>query len=52
MSFKIIFDSQVDKFLQKLFKKQPKEYTKIDIFIKTKLTTSDNPCTLPNAKHL
>ena len=52
MSYKIILKKQVSKFLDKLEKSTPSEHSKIVIFLNEKLSTSDNPCLLPNATHL
>lgn len=52
MNFEIILDKKSIKFLQKLAKSAPKEYTKIIDFLDDKLANSENPCFLPNAKHL
>lgn len=52
MSFEIKIDKNADKFLSKLAKSQPKEHLKLDIFIYQKLASCNNPCVLPNAKHL
>lgn len=52
MSYKIKFKKQVDKFLVKLAKSAPKEFLKIDTFLKDELPNCENPCALPSAKHL
>ena len=52
MSYEIRIKKQVDKFLAKLAKSAPHEFDKIDYFIKNVLSNDDNPCLLPNAKHL
>lgn len=40
------------KYLKKLSKSTPKDFIRIDKFIYNTLSTNDNPCKLPNAKHL
>lgn len=52
MSYKIEIDKKADKFMSKLAKSQPEYHFKIDTFIKEKLAKDENPCILPNAKHL
>lgn len=52
MSYKVIIDKKADKFMTKLAKSQPEYHFKIDNFIKEKLKKDENPCMLPNAKHL
>lgn len=52
MSYEIKFTKQIDKFLLKLAKSTPKKFLKIDTFLKDELPNCENPCTLPNAKHL
>lgn len=52
MSYEIKFKKQVDKFLLKLAKSTPKDFLKIDFFLKDELPNCENPCTLPNAKRL
>lgn len=52
MKFNIILENKCDKFLKKLAKSNPKEFLKINIFLNETLPTCENPCTLPNAKHL
>ncbi|MGX3044751.1 type II toxin-antitoxin system RelE family toxin [Helicobacter sp. T3_23-1056] len=48
----IIVDKKVMKFLKKLAKSLPQVYIKIVDFLKDDLSNADNPCKLPNAKHL
>ena len=52
MSSKISIDKKSAKSLQKLAKSAPKEYAKILRFLRNDLPNADNPCTLPNARHL
>lgn len=52
MSYKIEYEKKVVKFLKKLAKSTPKDFFKIDTFLNEILTNCENPCTLPNAKHL
>lgn len=52
MSYKIEYEKKAVKFLKKLAKSAPREFFKIDTFLNESLTTCENPCTLPNAKHL
>lgn len=52
MAMEIILDKKVDKVLVKLAKSAPKEHLRIMEFLGNKLATSENPCLLPNAKHL
>lgn len=52
MSYNIAYEKKVIKFLKKLAKSAPREFLKIDIFLNESLATCENPCTLPNAKHL
>lgn len=52
MSCKIEYEKRVIKFLKKLAKGTPKEFFKIDTFLNELLSTCENPCVLPNAKHL
>ncbi|STO97579.1 type II toxin-antitoxin system RelE/ParE family toxin [Helicobacter canis] len=52
MSYNIAYEKKVIKFLKKLAKSAPREFVKIDIFLNESLATCENPCTLPNAKHL
>lgn len=52
MNYKVIIDKKADKFMAKLAKSQPEYHFKIDTFIKEKLEKDENPCMLPNAKHL
>lgn len=52
MSYKIEIEREVDKFMTKLAKGQPKIHAKIDIFINEILANEESPCDLPNAKHL
>ncbi len=52
MHYEIQLTKQVLKFLNKLEKSTPSEHSKIVIFLNEKLSTSDNPCKLPNAKRL
>lgn len=52
MNYEVQLTKQVLKFLNKLEKSTPSEHSKIVIFLNEKLSTSDNPCKLPNAKRL
>lgn len=52
MNYEIQLTKQVLKFLNKLEKSTPREHAQIVIFLNEKLSTSENPCKLPNAKHL
>ena len=52
MNFEVILDKKVDKALIKLAKSAPKEHLRIMEFLDNKLANSENPCLLPNAKHL
>ncbi len=52
MSCKVSIDKKAVKALQKLAKSNREMYGKIDIFLHTTLPSAENPCTLPNAKHL
>ena len=52
MSYKIEYEKKAVKILKKLAKSAPREFFKIDTFLNESLTTCENPCTLPNAKHL
>ena len=52
MSYKIEYEKKAVKFLKKLAKSAPRDFFKIDTFLNESLTTCENPCTLPNAKHL
>lgn len=52
MKYEIQLTKQVLKFLNKLEKSMPLEHTEIIFFLNKKLSTSDNPCNLPNAKRL
>ena len=52
MSYKIEYEKKAVNFLKKLAKSAPREFFKIDTFLNESLTTCENPCTLPNAKHL
>lgn len=52
MSCKVEYEKRVVKFLKKLAKSAPKEFFKINIFLNEILPTCENPCILPNAKHL
>lgn len=52
MSYEIKLKKQVDKFLLKLAKSTPKEFLKIDTFLKDELPNCENPCALLSAKHL
>ena len=52
MGCKVNYDKKVIKYLKKLAKSAPKEYVKISRFLNKKLPDSENPCLLPNAKHL
>lgn len=51
MSYKILISKKADKELKKIAKGNKEAHLDIVIFIEKKLTT-DNPCTLPNAKRL
>ncbi|MCH5312860.1 MAG: type II toxin-antitoxin system RelE/ParE family toxin [Helicobacter sp.] len=51
MSFNVTLENKCDKFLKKLAKSDHKSYKLIILFLE-KLETCENPCTLPNAKHL
>ena len=51
MSYKILISKKADKELKKIAKANKEAHLDIVIFIENKLTT-ENPCTLPNAKHL
>ena len=52
MSSKVIISKKPAKFLQKLAKSTPQVYIKIDDFLSNDLPNAQNPCTLPNARHL
>lgn len=52
MGYKIHTKNQVNKFLAKLAKSAPKEFWKINDFLENELPNCENPCALPNAKHL
>lgn len=52
MSFEILIEKKVEKFLKNLEKGQSKEHDKIIYFLYNTLKNTENPCTLPNAKHL
>lgn len=51
MSYKVVISKKVDKELKKIAKGDKEAHLDIMIFIERKLTL-ENPCTLPNAKHL
>ena len=51
MSYKIEYEKKAIKFLKELAKSAPREFFKIDTFLNESLTTCENLCTLPNAKH-
>lgn len=51
MSFEIFISKKADKELKKIAKSNKEAHLDIVIFIEKKLT-SENPCALPNAKHL
>ncbi|MCD8204442.1 MAG: hypothetical protein LUC16_01250 [Coprobacillus sp.] len=52
MSYEIIIDKKAEKYLNNLTKGQPKEHFRLDTFIYETLAKAENPCMLPNAKHL
>lgn len=52
MSCNVTLDKRPKKFLEKLAKSTPKEYLKIFSFLENELPNCENPCALPNAKHL
>lgn len=49
---KIIIPKNVDKYLSKQFKGDPKNIHLIRLFLDTKLAKSDDPTRLPNCKKL
>lgn len=51
MSCKVVIDKKATKALQKLSKNR-EIYTKMRVFLTETLPNAENPCTLPNAKHL
>lgn len=51
-SYEVVIKKSVAKFLDKLEKSTPREYSKIIVFLNEKLSKSDNPCKLSNAKHI
>lgn len=51
MSYKISISKKADKELKKIAKGNKETHLEIVTFIEEKLTT-ENPCILPNAKHL
>lgn len=52
MSCNVTLDKRPKKFLEKLAKSVTKEYLKIVTFLDNELPNCENPCALPNAKHL
>lgn len=52
MSYKILIEKKAEKFLKSLEKGQSREHDKIIYFLHNTLKNANNPCTLPNAKHL
>lgn len=52
MSFKILISKKADKELKKIAKGNKEAHFDITIFIEKKLESTENPCILPNAKHL
>lgn len=51
MRFNVVLENKCDKFLKKLVKSDTKSFKLIVSFLE-KLENHENPCTLPNAKHL
>ena len=52
MSYKIHIKNQAKKILAKLAKSAPKDFLKINNLLENELPNCENPCALPNAKHL
>ena len=52
MSYEVLYEKKVIKFLEKLAKSAPNEFFKIDIFLNKTLQNTENSYFLPNAKHL
>jgi len=51
MSFNVVLENKCNRFLKKLAKSNAKSFKLIVSFLE-KLENQENPCTLPNAKHL
>lgn len=49
---KVCYEKRAVKYLKKLAKSTPKDYLRLDNFLNQVLPCSENPCGLPNAKHL
>lgn len=52
MSYKIIIDTKPSFFLKKLAKTAPKDFDKIDGFLKRRLANAEEPLKMPNCTKL